>query len=262
MPYTFISGATGGIGKAFAISCAKRGYNLYLTGRNNDKLEKLKVELLDINKDLSIYTFACDLVDKDQRLALSEDAKENGIAFDRIILVAGVDTQKAFTEYTREKVLFQLQVNAEATTDLVYLLLKLREKSCEVITVSSMSGVSPMPYFAIYSASKNYLTNLFTSLHYELKDEGVKVTTILPGGVYTRPDIVDEIKTQGLWGKLSAKSPEFVAEKSLIAVRKNKVKYIPGFFNKLLNFTMKILPKPIVLRFIARRWKKHSKDAF
>jgi short-subunit dehydrogenase len=119
-----------------------------------------------------------------------------------------------------------------------------------------------MPYFALYSACKNYLTNLFTSLHYELKGEGVKMTTVLPGGVPTRPDIIDEIKSQGLWGKLSAKSPEFVTKKSLRAVKKNKTIYIPGFFNKLLNFTMKITPKPIVLRFIARRWKKHSKDAF
>ena len=118
-----------------------------------------------------------------------------------------------------------------------------------------------MPYFALYSASKGMLTSFFTSLHYELKSK-VKVTVVLPGGVYTREDIVKEIKTQGLWGKLSAKSPDFVAEKSLKALNKNKVKYIPGFFNRLLNFTMKFLPKSLILTFIARRWKTHQKDAF
>ena len=89
-----------------------------------------------------------------------------------------------------------------------------------------MSGVTPMPYFALYSATKAMLTSFFTSLHYELKKQKVKVTVVLPGGVYTRPDIIKEIKGQGLWGRLSAKSPEFVAEKSLKAVQKNKVKYI------------------------------------
>lgn len=262
MIYTFISGATGGIGKAFTLECAKNGYNLFLTGRSEEKLSLLKDEVLKLNDKIDVQTFATDLTNKDQRYSLFENAKNSGITFDRIINVAGVDTQKAFTEYTREKVLFQLGVNAEATTDLTYLLLQLREKNLEVITVSSMSGQSPMPYFALYSASKNYLTYLFTSLHYELKGQGVKVTTVLPGGVPTRPDIIDEIKSQGLWGKLSAKSPEFVAKKSLRAVKKNKTIYIPGFFNKFLNFTMKITPKPIVLRFIARRWKKHSKDAF
>ena len=165
-------------------------------------------------------------------------------------------------EYTKEKLLFQLRVNVEATVSLTHSLLKHRAKNTEVLTIASMSGVSPMPYFAVYSATKALLINLFTSLHYELKKEGVKVTVVLPGGIPTRPDIVEQIKEQGLWGKLSAKSPEFVAEKSLRAVRKNKIKYIPGFFNKFLNFIMAIAPKKIVLKFIARRWKSQTKDAF
>jgi short-subunit dehydrogenase len=119
-----------------------------------------------------------------------------------------------------------------------------------------------MPYFAVYSATKALLINLFTSLHYELKKEGVKVTVVMPGGIPTRPDIIEQIKEQGLWGKLSAKSPEFVAEKSLKAVSKNKIEYIPGFFNKFLNFIMKLAPKRIVLAFIAKRWKSQTKDAF
>jgi short-subunit dehydrogenase len=125
-----------------------------------------------------------------------------------------------------------------------------------------MSGVSPMPYFALYSATKAMLTNFYTSMHYELKKQGVKVTVVMPGGIPTRPDIIEQIKGQGLWGKLSSKTPEFVAEKSLKAVSKNKLKYIPGFFNKLLNFIMKIIPQRIVLAFIARRWKNQYKDAF
>ena len=125
-----------------------------------------------------------------------------------------------------------------------------------------MSGASPMPYFALYSASKAMLTNFFTSLHYELKDKGVKVTTVLPGGVYTRPDVCEDIKGQGVWGKLSAKSPEFVARKSAEAVRKNKTTYVPGFFNKFLKGLMKIAPNKVVLSFIANRWKKQTKDAF
>ena len=99
-------------------------------------------------------------------------------------------------------------------------------------------------------------------MHYELKSQGVKVTVVMPGGVPTRPDIIEDIKGQGLWGKLSSKSPEFVAEKSLKAVSKNKLKYIPGGFNRFLNFLMKFVPKCITLRFIAKRWQKISKDAF
>ena len=92
--------------------------------------------------------------------------------------------------------------------------------------------------------------------------QNVKITTVLPGGVPTRPDIVADIKGQGLWGKLSAKQPSFVAEKSLKKVKKNKRIYIPGFFNRFLYRLMKILPLGVKMRFIARRWKKIKKDAF
>ncbi len=261
MEYTFISGATGGIGKAFAYSVAKRGGNLFLTGRSKNKLVALK-ESLTAMHPVEILYFACDLTSESGRGELIEFIKANGITIKRIINVAGVDTQKAFMDYTADKLLFQLRVNAEATTHLTYELLKLRAERTEVITVSSMSGQSPMPYFALYSATKAMLTNLFTSLHYELKNEGVKVTVVIPGGVPTRPDIIEDIKGQGLWGKLSSKSPEFVAEGALKAVKKNKLKYIPGGFNKFLNFIMKLAPKKIVLSFIARRWKKQTKDAF
>lgn len=259
--YVFISGATGGIGKAFARTFAERGEKLFLTGRSEDKLAALKEELIKAYS-VECEVFACDLTDAGQINAMLCYADEKEIKFSAIINVAGVDIQKAFESYTQEKLLFQIKVNSEATLNITHALLKRRaEGRCRIITISSMSGVSPMPYFAVYSATKAMLTNFFTALHYELKDEA-NVTAVLPGGVYTRPDVIDDIKGQGLWGKLSAKTPRFVAEKSVKASDKNKVKYIPGFFNRSLYFLIKILPRKIVLKFIARRWKKQEKDAF
>ena len=84
----------------------------------------------------------------------------------------------------------------------------------------------------------------------------------MPGAMPTRADVKEQIAGQGLWGKLAAKSPEFVAEKSLKAVKKNKRKVIPGFFNNVMNLLLKILPLSWKLRFIARRWSRISKDAF
>lgn len=260
--YTFISGATGGLGKAFTRLCAKKGYDLFLTARSEERLHALKTELCERYGGIKIDYFPCQLTSETSRAELVAYIEEKGYKFDRIINVAGVDTQKAFTEYTSDKAIFQIRVNCEATLLLTHALLKNRAEQTEIITISSMSGVSPMPYFAIYSASKAFLTNFFTALHYELKKDGVKVTSVLPGGIPTRPDIIEEIKSQGFWGKITAKTPEFVAEKSLKAVKKNKLIYIPGFFNRLLYRLMKIMPKRITLRYIARRWKTHGKDAF
>lgn len=258
--YTFISGATGGIGKAFCFECAKRGYDLFLTGRSQDNLNVLQNQLKEYN--VSVLTCACDLRSEGDRQSLLDYAKINGVTFERLIMVAGIDTQMAFESYTLDKVQSQIRVNVESTVCLAHQLLSVTADGGEVLVISSMSGVSPMPYFALYSATKAMLTNFFTSLHYELKARKIKVTTVLPGGVYTRPDVIADIKGQGVWGRLSAKTPEFIAQKSLKAVRKNKLTYVPGFFNKLLKFLMKIAPKRIVLSFIAKRWQKQTKDAF
>lgn len=259
--FTFISGATGGLGKAYAEHCAKAGYDLFLTARSEERLFALKEELKAKYK-VNIEYFPCQLTDENSRKALIAHVEEKGFKFDRIINVAGVDTQKAFMDYTPEKAVFQIRVNCESTLLLTLGLLKNRAEKTEVLTVGSMSGVSPMPYFAIYSASKAFLASFFTSLHYELKKDGVKVTTVLPGGIPTRPDIVEEIKKQGFFGKLSSHPAEFVVKKSLKAVKRNKIICVPGAFNKFLFFLMKIAPKRIVLNFIAKRWVSHGKDAF
>ena len=74
--------------------------------------------------------------------------------------------------------------------------------------------------------------------------------------------MVEYIKTQGVWGKIAAKSPQFVAERSLRAAERGRVKYIPGLANKLMRILTALIPQRIKLRFIANRWSKTKKDAF
>ena len=260
MGYTLITGATGGLGVAFATECAKRGEKLFLLGRTLGKMSALKARISKYK--VPVESFLCDLSDENARKELINYLEQKNIEISKVLFVAGVDIQKPFVDYSEEKMKFQLRVNTESIISLTYALLKRRKGKMDILAVSSMSGVTPMPYFALYSATKAMLTNFFSALHVELKKDGIKVTTVMPGGVYTRPDIIEDIKRQGLWGKLTAKTPEFVAVRSLKALDKNKIKFIPGFFNKLLNVVIKITPKPIVLAFISRRWKKQTKDAF
>ena len=96
----------------------------------------------------------------------------------------------------------------------------------------------------------------------ELKNKNAAVTAILPGAMPTRDDIKEQIKGQGLWGRLAAKSPQSVAEHALKAVRKNKAKTIVGFWNKMMRVATAWLPQSWKMKFIARRWSKIFKDAF
>ncbi len=259
--FTFISGATGGVGRAFAFACVKDGA-LFLTGRSAERLAKLKAELLKENEACRIDCFACDLSDGTSRGAMYDYIRERGYKFSRLCNVAGVDTQKAFEKYTEAKIVLQSRVNFEAALSVTRFVLENRAEGLEIVTISSISGVYPMPYFAVYSASKAALTSFFSSLRLELKGEGVKVTVAEPGGIYTRPDICENIKGQGLWGKLSAKSPEYIVRKCLAAVKRNRRLIRPGFWNKFIATVPRLLPLSLRMRFIAGRWGKIEKDAF
>lgn len=260
--YTFISGAAGGLGSAFAKELALKGFNLFVTDISQEKLDSLKAELLQINANIEIITFACNLVIESQRQALINFVAENNVTFERLVNVAGVDIQKPFADYTAEKIKLHVGVNVNANVELTHAFLPRLSENAEILTVSSMSSVTPMPYFALYSATKALLSSLFMSLHYELKKKGIKVTVVMPGGIYTRPDIIQDIKTQGLSGKLSSQTPEQVVKGALKAVKKNKLKYIPGAFNKFIYFVEKITPLKVQLKFIAKRWGNRVRDAF
>ena len=259
--YSLITVATGGLGKAFAFEMAKRGYALLLTGRSEEKITLLKRELEEIYP-VEIRSYAADLSDTESRKALMSKIAEEGLKISLLANVAGVDIQKGLMEYTEEKIAFQCRVNFEAAASLCRFAVIHRAEHLDIINVSSVSGIYPMPYFAIYSASKAALTSFSQALREEVKKEGVNVTVVLPGAMPTREDIKEQIKGQGLWGKLAAKSPRSVVAASLKAVRKNKRKVIVGFWNKIMRVGTAWMPTSWRLKFIARRWKRITKDAF
>ena len=260
--YALVTGATGGLGQAFCQALAKRGYSLLLTGRSQDKLSALEKTLRLDYTEIDMRSYAADLSDLKSRQALFAAIQNDGIQLSFLANVAGADVQKALSEYTQEKIAFQCRVNLEAAISLCRFAVGNKAESLQIANVSSVSGIYPMPYFAIYSATKAALTSFSLSLREEMKGKGVKVTAILPGAMPTRDDIKEQIKGQGLWGKMAKKTPISVAEASIKAVQKNKRKCIVGFWNKMMRVGTWWIPTSLRLKFIAKRWSKISKDAF
>lgn len=260
--HALITGATGGLGKAFVKVLAEEGYCLLLTGRSEEKLLVLKAETQKTYPNLDVRIYASDLADETSRQKLMEAIKEDGLRISLLANVAGADVQKGLLAYTPEKISFQCRVNFEAAVALCHFAITQKAERLQIINISSVSGIYPMPYFAIYSATKGALTSFSQSLREELKGQNVAVTAVLPGAMPTRDDIKAQIKGQGLWGKLAVTSPETVAKASLKAVKKNKRKLIVGFWNKVMRVGTCWIPTPLRLKFIAKRWSKISKDAF
>lgn len=259
--YTLITGATGHLGKSFCHACARRGENLYLTGRSEEKLAALAAEL-QTTYGVAVEYGPCLLHEESSRSVFFQQAENRGVQFSKLLNVAGADVQKSFEKYTQEKLIFQVRANFEAAVDFTRFFLSHRTDEGAILTVASVNGLYSMPYFALYSATKGAEIQFFSALREELRDKNVKVTTVLPGAMPTREDVKEQIKGQGLWGKLAAKSTDFVAEKSLTALQKNKRIYIPGFWNRALQGAMKLVPVSLKIRLIAKRWKKIEKDAF
>ncbi len=260
--YALITGATGGLGKAFVEEAATQGYALLLTGRSEEKLLALQAELQEKHPRTEVRVYPADLSDGESRKRLTDFLKGEGLRLSLLVNVAGADIQKGLTEYTEEKVILQCRVNFEAAVSLCRFAVENRAEGLKIVNISSVSGIYPMPYFAVYSATKGALTSFSQSLREEMKGKGVSVTAILPGAMPTREDIKAQIQGQGLWGRLAAKSPQAVARASLKAVEKNKRKVIIGFWNKAMRLSTAWLPASWRLKFIARRWSKITKDAF
>ena len=257
--FTLVTGACGGLGGAFARLLAERGEALFLTWRTEARLLALKSRLLADFPALTVEICACDLTDEVSRAALLAYADEKDMRFSRLVYVAGVDTQKALEKYTADKVVLQSRVNLEAACDLARGVFA--RGGTEFLAVGSMSASTPMPYFALYSATKKGLEQLFVALHTEWKGRA-KVAVVLPGGIPTREDIKENIRAHGWFGRVSALPPHTVAERSLKALARNRRKVVIGGWNKLLYALTKCVPTGIRLAFVARMWSKTEKDAF
>ena len=263
-----VTGATGGLGKAFADELiTKRGIaegrrTLALTGRSEEKLAALKAELCSRAPNAEIFIKPADLSSENSREEFFSALQNRGEKVSLLINAAGADIQKPFETYTQQKLLFQCRANFEGAAAMSLFAVQHAAKGAKIINISSVSGIYPMPYFAVYSAMKGALTSFSLALRREVKKKGIGVTVILPGAMPTREDVREQIRGQKLWGKLAAEPPSAVAKISLRAAEKKRAKVIAGFWNKAMYVCTKLIPLPLKLKFIEKRWSRISKDAF
>ena len=263
MQYTLITGACGGLGGAFTRLLAERGEPLYLTGRSEERLAALRKELAEKFPALPVEYAPCDLSDELSRRAFFTHIDKQGVRFCRLVYVAGADVQKAFEKYTEEKLIFQARVNFEGAVSFTRAVMARSDLNgdTEFLAVGSMSANCPMPYFALYSASKKALEQFYVALREELKGRA-KVTCVLPGSIPTREDIKENIQRHGFWTRRSALPPRKVAEAALKAVKKNRRKKIIGGWNCVIGFGTRLAPLGVRLKYVAKHWKNTEKDAF
>jgi uncharacterized protein len=179
-----ITGSTSGIGKAMAQKLAKEGIDLLLVGRNIEKLNELE-NILE-KESIIIQTCLCDLQNLIQRQELL--AKIKKFLPDLLIQCAGEGYygEASLDEVEHQLSLVQLNVNAALEIMLTTTRLWLSKGiQGTVLNVSSVAGELVFPCFAVYSASKSFLSKVSCALDYELRNKGIRVLVACPGQVKT-----------------------------------------------------------------------------
>jgi len=256
--FTLITGATGGLGNAFAYEFAKLGHNLVLSGTNLAKLDNIANRIEQEYPNIKVLKFICDLSDQQARLSFIEFLKENEVCVNYLVNNAGYIAEGLFLEHTDQEIIKVIRVNCEGTVDLTQKIIKIRDKSQElnIITVASMAGYYPMPYMAIYASTKAMLKNLMIAMHYELKEQGVNITTICPSGIPTSEAMKEAIKSQGLAGKITQSLPEQIAKIAIKANKKKKAVVVPKCINKIILAISNICGDKMLAKTTRRMWKK------
>jgi short-subunit dehydrogenase len=246
-----ITGASAGIGEEFARQLAGRGYDVILVARRRDRLEQLAEQL-----PTTAHVVDCDLASDSASLA--GKVEELGVDVDLLVNNAGFGLRGRVLELDPEREAEMVRVNCEAVVTLTHAFVpKMVERARGgVITVASTAGMQPLPYEAVYGASKAFAISFMEALWMELQGTGVKVLVVNPGPVKTEWQSVaghDE-STPIPPGMITA---EQCVSDSLEAYDRNKRSTITGRFFPWFMRASKA-PKGVKLRVAERMYRPRN----
>lgn len=255
-----ITGASSGIGKAFAYEIAKHGSTacLILIARRKTELEKIQTDIQSRFPSLKVIIKTCDLTEFSERQALCSDLLQT---FKPTLLInnAGMGDWGDFANVDRISIQRQIALNQTCLVDLTYRLLKARTLK-EILNVGSLASFQAIPSMAIYAATKSFVQSWSRALHHELRAQGITVTLVSPGG--TRTEFIDKANL-GHAAKKADKimqTPEQVAQIALRALKQRRIEVIPGWVNVLSAWLARFLPKVWVERSAQRLYGKQIKE--
>src|SRR5215469_3984029 len=242
-----VTGASAGIGREFARQLAPVVNTMILVARRNDRLEALELELKIINPRLEIFCRQLDLRDHAELERFCDWLDESGLSVDLLVNNAGLGDRGAFVDSDWERLHAMLQVNIAALTYLTYRILpSMRKSGCgAILNVSSAASLVPIPNFAVYAATKAYVTSFSEALRAELRNANISVTALCPGHVPTEFDDVaireGDTYATPLPDYLTVPVQE-VVHQALSAVARDHARVIPGTVLNIVMAAVAFLP--------------------
>lgn len=250
--YALITGASKGLGKYFARALATRKQNVILVARSKDKLETLAGELRNAHGILA-ESLEFDLASPGAGLQLAQRLREHDFQVDLLVNNAGFGERGKFVDLSLERQLQMIHLHNTAVVELTYQLLPAMIEAGRggIINVSSLAGFQPVPYAAMYSATKSFLTTFSMALREELRPTGIKVVTVCPGRLRADPEDAEaQDKRQKVPG--GEQRHEDVVSETLKKLDSGGGLVIPGRMNRLTVRGQRLLSLNAVPKIVAR----------
>jgi short-subunit dehydrogenase len=251
MTTTLITGASSGIGEAFARRLAAEKHDLVLVARSEKKLHELCDELM-LRHKITAHYIPTDLTAYGSHEELFRETERHGFKVDWLVNNAGFGGMGDFTELELGRALDMISLNISAVVSLTHLYLRgMRERqNGKVINVSSAAGFQPIPFMAIYSATKAFVTAFSEAIAEENRPYGIQVMALCPGSTQTNffaaSNIERPVTVKG------QQTPEQVVEAAMRGIKGNRTKVVSGFTNYIGALLGKHTPNVITTRAIGR----------
>ena len=246
MNTTLITGASSGIGAAFARKLAARGRNVFLVARSEDKLIALCNELGRLTSIRAQY-LALDLRHPDAGAQLFEETKKRELEIDMLINNAGFGSMGDFVKLDLNHELEMIQLNISALVELTQRFLgPMRDRNRgTIINVASTAGFQAVPYMATYAATKAFVLSFSEALWEENRAHGVHVMALCPGVTETNFFEAAGIDRPPM---RTIQTPEEVVETALRALPREKPTVISGWTNLLTVEAERFFPRSFVTK--------------
>lgn len=249
-----ITGASSGIGEAFAYLLAAQGANLAITARSLDKLQVL-AETLRSRHAVKVEVVTSDLAAPTGARRLVEALTSREFSVELLINNAGFGARGEFADLSIARQLEMIQVNVSSLVELTHLILpdmKSRREGA-ILNVASTASFQAVPYFAVYGATKAFVLSFSEALWYECKTYGIRVTALCPGSTAT--NFQDTAGSQTINGPRVIQTPDEVAVAGLAALAAGRSSVVSGRSNRFQSKAQRLLPRNLVTSLAGRIFK-------
>jgi len=258
-----ITGASSGLGAEFSRQLAPVCKELVLVARRIDLLHSLAAELEAQFPETKVQCLQADLTALDERKAVSDSIRSLGLSPDLLINNAGIGDYGEFASSDWSKVQTMIRLNMEVLTHMTHSFLPgmIERGSGNIINVSSLASILPIPDFAVYAATKAYVTSFSEALRIELLDHGVKVLALCPGPVHTGFGQVaqrGEASNVTPGGESVYVDSEQVVAEAIAALQHAKPRHYPGKKIACMAWGIRLVPDFLMRKIMGRRPRKKS----